>query len=42
VENTPRPTYEKLKENVFTGTKIRHHFNDRQFEAVLSDNEKAA
>ena len=42
VEKFPRPTCEKLKANVFIGPRIRHLFNDRQFEAVLSDKENAA
>ena len=34
--------YEKLKAGVFIGPQIRQLFNDKQFEAVLSDKEKAA
>jgi hypothetical protein len=42
VENFPRLTLEKVKAGVFTGFQIRQLFKDQQFEAVLSDKEKAA
>jgi len=38
----PRPTFEKVKAGVFIGPQIRQLFKDQQFEAVLSDKEKAA
>jgi hypothetical protein len=37
-----RLTFEKLKAGVFIGPQIRQLFKDQQFEAVLSDKEKAA
>ena len=38
----PRLTYEKVKTGVFIGPQIGQLFKDQQFEAVLSDKEKAA
>jgi len=38
----PRLTFEKVKTGVFLGPQIRQLFKDQQFEAVLSDKEKAA
>jgi len=38
----PRLTFEKVKAVVFNGPQIRQLFKDQQFEAVLSDKEKAA
>ena len=38
----PRLTFEKVKAGVFIGLQIRQLFIDQQFEAVLSDKEKAA
>ena len=38
----PRLTFEKIKARVFIGPEIRKLFKDQQFEAVLSDKEKAA
>jgi len=38
----PRLTYEKVKAGVFIGPQIRQPFKGQQFEAVLSDKEKAA
>jgi len=38
----PRLTCEKVKAGVFIGPQIRELFKDKQFEAVLSDKEKAA
>ena len=38
----PTLTFEKLKAGVFIGAQIRQIFKDQQFEAVLSDKEKAA
>ena len=35
-------TFEKVKAGVFFGPQIRQLFKDQQFEAVLSDIEKAA
>jgi len=37
----PRLTFEKVKAGVFIGPKIRQLFKDQQFEAVLSDKDKA-
>jgi len=37
-----RLTFEKVKARVFIGPQIRQLFEDQQFEAVLSDKEKAA
>ena len=37
-----RLTFEKVKAGVFIGSQIRQLFKDQQFEAVLSDKEKAA
>ena len=34
-------TYENVKADVFIGPQIRQHFNDQQFVAALSDQEKA-
>ncbi len=42
VENSPRLTFEKVKAGVFIGPEIRQLFKDQQFEAALSDKEKAA
>jgi len=38
----PRLTFEKVKAGVFIGPQVRQLFKDEQFEAVLSDKEKAA
>ena len=38
----PRLSLEKVKAGVFIGPQIRQLFKDQQFEAVLSDKEKAA
>ena len=38
----PRLTFEKVKADVFVGPQIKQLFKDQQFEAVLSDKEKAA
>jgi hypothetical protein len=38
----PRLIFENVKEGVFIGPQIRQVFKDQQFEAVLSDKEKAA
>jgi len=38
----PSFTFEKVKAGVFIGPQIRQLFKDQQFEAVLSDKEKAA
>jgi len=38
----PRLTFEKVKACVFVVPQIRQRFKDQQFEAVLSDKEKAA
>ena len=38
----PRLTFEKVKAGVFICPQIRQFFKDQQFEAVLSDGEKAA
>jgi len=38
----PKLTFEKVKAGVFIGLQIRQVFKDQQFEAVLSDKEKAA
>jgi len=38
----PRLTFEKVKARVFIGPQIRQLFKDQQFEAVLSDKERAA
>ena len=38
----PRLTIEKVKAGVFIGPQIRQLFKDQQFEALLSDKEKAA
>ena len=38
----PRLTFEKVKAGVFIGPQIRRLSKDQQFEAVLSDKEKAA
>ena len=38
----PRLTYKNVKAGVFIGHQIRQLFKDQQFEAVLSDKEKAA
>jgi len=38
----PRLTFKKVKAGVFIGPQIRQLFKDQQFEAVLSDKEKAA
>jgi len=38
----PRLTFEKVKAGVFIGPQIRQLFKDQQFQAVLSDKEKAA
>ena len=38
----PRLSVEKVKAGVFIGPHIRQLFKDQQFEAALSDKEKAA
>ena len=38
----PKLTFKKVKAGVFVGPQIRQLFKDQQFEAVLSDKEKAA
>jgi len=38
----PRLTFEKVNAGVFIGVQIGQLFKDQQFEAVLSDKEKAA
>ena len=37
----PKLTFEKVKAGVFIGPQIRQLLKDQQFEAVLSDKEKA-
>ena len=37
-----RLTFEKVKVHVFIGSQVRQLFKDQQFEAVLSDRERAA
>jgi hypothetical protein len=41
-EKFPRLSFEKVKSGLFIGPQIRQLFKDQQFEAVLSDKEKAA
>ena len=40
--NFPGTLFEKVKAGVYIGPQIRQLFKDLQFEAVLSDKEKAA
>ena len=42
MQNSPSSLFEKVKAGVFICPQIRRLFKDQQFEAVLSDKEKAA